>query len=237
MTTATTVREQPILFSGPMVRAIIEGRKTQTRRVVTDRNSQGNVRASGLDLTRAWVDPGPSPAGNVGPYLKAPVIGRANAGIIERLYPRIVDPDRLWVRENLCQDPLDGIWKYQADFEPLVDSSDPIDAVAWVVTRERTYCPSIHMPRWACRLVLEVTSVRVERLQQISEADALAEGVLRVRDGCYVVRGTRQDAAGLGHSSAEVAFACGWNELNESRGFGWAENPWVWVISFRRIEA
>jgi hypothetical protein len=127
--TAVAVRERGILMSGPMVRATLDGRKTQTRRVVTDANSQGNYPASCLllDDPRTFVDPGPSPAGNVGPYLHAPVNapaveqrygwqpGDCDPTVVERLYPRYAVGDRLWVREA---------WRTHADGKPYYEADE-----------------------------------------------------------------------------------------------------------------
>lgn len=212
MSTQVEVRERPILFSGPMVRAILEGRKTQTRRVVTDHTSRGNYRASQMALGSAWIDSGPSPTGNPGPYLKAPTI--PDPDCIERLYPWVFAGDRLYVRECFSYERGQGrmdrgaVW-FWADGNP--PDGD------W--TRPK---PSIHMPRWASRITLEVTAVRVERLHEITEADAIAEGA----------RTTPEFPASLSNRSA---FGKRWDALNAKRGYGWAENPFVWVIEFRVV--
>jgi hypothetical protein len=190
--------EHPILFSGPMVRAILDGRKTQTRRVVLRPERYERIR----DCSFA------SPYG--------------------------VPGDRLWVRETWFPDPpIDGTWpgdaawnhdrtiegvpaKYRSPKHCIFAASWDGIPLAWR--------PSIHMPRWASRLALEVTEVRVQRLQEITEEDAQAEGF---RD--------RYDAAPTGEkdTAAEV-FREAWDEINGKRG-PWASNPWVWAISFRRI--
>jgi len=90
--------------------------------------------------------------------------------------------------------------------------------------------PSIHMPRSRCRLVLEVTGVRVERLQEITEADAIAEGIRQWTGG----RWKCAESDGLAHGSAADAYCCLWDSLNAKRGFGWATNPWVWALEFRK---
>ena len=200
------MKERPILFSAPMVRAILEGRKTQTRRVVSDRNSQGNYKASCLHIEDAFTDPGPSPAGNPGPYLKAEVIGSRD--ITERLYPRFVPGDRLWVRETFHAFP-DGRIRYRCD--PLFEFSGTFD---------EPWTPSIFMPRSASRITLEVTGVRVERLQAISEEDAMAEGappILVPPDG--------------GSEPHVEGFRDLWGSINGPGS--WDANPWVWVIEFR----
>lgn len=217
------MKERPILFSGPMVRALLAGRKTQTRRVV-----KLNVPAdadevffwSGEDLRRkGWR--------NVSePGLWARKNGRD--GYIEFIgrCPYGVPGDRLWVREAFAyigdcrhSDPgaaaLAANGFYRAD--ETVDCGD--------ITRWR---PSIHMPRRLSRITLEITEVRVERLQDISEADALAEGIEQ--------RGIEFGVPGLwrrpeGPHSAAAAYADLWETINGSDS--WAANPWVWAVSFR----
>jgi hypothetical protein len=144
--------------------------------------------------------------------------------------PYGVPGDRLWVRETLrthgyfgfplgeCPQvkPMQGrVWSYAADEVP-----------DWTGSR-----PSIHMPRWACRLVLELTAVRVERLQDISEADAKAEGVDLRTPSHYDKQGRVVARA----ATYVVAYRTLWNSLNAKRGFGWDVNPWVWVLEFKRL--
>jgi hypothetical protein len=140
--------------------------------------------------------------------------------------------DRLWVRESLAatRDAHGYIvdWHYAANGAKVPRmpglSPDFNDAMAFAHLARKAV-PSIHMPRWASRISLEITGVRVERLLAISEADAEAEGVdfLRhVPDADETL-----DARGL--------FRCLWDGLNESRGCGWITNPWVWVVEFRTI--
>ena len=184
--------ERPIIFSGPMVRAILDGRKTQTRRL---------VKKGTLD---DW---------NACPY-----------GLVG---------GKLWVRENCLQRPLPNLLTgeptnamcavYRADNEPVL-TPDGFDLAWWY---SRSTCPGIHMPRWASRITLEIVNVRIERLHEITEDDARAEGCLPVvhpEDGA-VDCGTRK-----------ATFAKLWDSINAKRGHGWATNPWVWVLEFRRVD-
>lgn len=224
------MKERPILFSAPMVRAILAGTKTQTRRVVAQANSLVNggsfPRAMwpGLDLAKAWVDPGPSPAGNPGPYLKAPFALEpkwpAREEYVYRVYPRVQVGDGLWVRETWDYYG-GGEYLYQQDRRAVMYAASP-ESVPGL--GERRWRPSIFMPRWASRISLEISSVRVQHLHDISEEDARAEGF---RD--------RYDAAPTGErdTAAEV-FAQGWDSINGKRA-PWASNPFVWVLSFRRV--
>jgi hypothetical protein len=234
--------ERPILFSGPMVRALLAGTKTQTRRTITDHNSRGNMKASELllDDPRTYADPGPSPAGNPGHYLHAYVnapVRERNRGwkpgdcdptIMERLYPWVFPGDRLWVRENgwerpertpkMMREGADTWAPYYYDADGILPQ-EAADFKAWGFKRR----PSIHMPRKACRLVLEVTGLRVERLQEISEADCRAEGCT---GGHGSIPGYVYSATPREH------YMHIWTSLNGAAS--WAANPWVWVIEFRR---
>lgn len=265
--------EHPIIFSGPMVRAILAGEKTQTRRLVTDQTSQGNLRASELllDDPRTFVDGGPSPAGNPGPYLHAYVnasaiikrrgwkSGDVDPSVIERLYPRLFPGDRLWVRESFTLENCREVGWYEPPFNdgrPINCQSTDDDGAWWEQPHYRAtdpepelavpnrdgepgciWKPSIHMPRWASRLTLEVTEVRVQRLQEISEEDAKAEGMEfhnGLGSGCSGYRHSRDH--GYVYETAARAFAVAWDSINGKRA-PWASNPWVWAIRFGRAPA
>ncbi len=143
--------------------------------------------------------------------------------------------DRLWVRETLR---LDGTrWKYAADGLPVwVDTSDRTAngaAIAWAHHKEGDVCVSIHMPRWASRITLEVTDVRVQRVREISEEDARSEGC----PGDRPVAETLHDY-GNGYLSARVRFCRLWDSINSKRdGCSWDANPWTFAISFKRVES
>jgi len=169
--------ERPILMSAPMVRAILEGRKTMTRRIVKP--------PKWSDAEHAGVDY-PCPYGCAG--------------------------DRLWVRETwlpggnisyLATSPGDGSVKFH-------------------------WKPSIHMPRRASRITLEVTGVLVERVQEISEADAKAEG-------CEATNCGMDGAEGPGFSYRQT-FRSLWDSINAKRGYGWDVNPHVWVVAFNQVQ-
>ncbi|MBI3146347.1 MAG: hypothetical protein HYZ18_14065 [Pseudogulbenkiania sp.] len=197
------MKERPILFSAPMVRAILAGQKTQTRRAV---KPQPDHRTTRVSICRdQWMGNGPSGNG-VGtaqwdPWRKSPFA----AG------------DRLWVRETWAPVSMFGDaplgktfqsdWAYRA-------SGDFIGCHRWR--------PSIHMPRAASRILLEIVSVRVERLQDISPDDCIAEGAWRAVDR----------ALGRGHE-AVAAYQYLWVHINGAGS--WNANPWVWVIEFRRV--
>lgn len=203
------MKERPILFSGPMVRAILDGRKTQTRRIYRGTPTiDGERHPDGSGET--WTDWGRCPYG--------------------------VPGDRLWVRETwYCDD-------YRVQRGPFleVDGAKEMtvyaaDGPAGYEDGEPKWRPSIHMPRWASRITLEVTGVRVERLQDISEADAVAEGCMSDVDqlkGLSHLRGS--DAARALPSrllSARDAYRYLWLDINGPGS--WDANPWVWVVEFR----
>lgn len=246
-TAAVAVRERPILMSGPLVRAVLDGRKTQTRRVMLPKPEpwangwKWHTREQRLDR------------GGFG-------VAASDGGVFARLAalrcPYGKPGDRLWVRETWSADfdfpgddvPSSRSWEempaafrgpqscsylyYRADgsaYNPAPPSSLPgtlPSPSGWQpeaadLDRER-WRPSIHMPRWASRLTLEITEVRVERLQEISEADAIAEGMEYEWHGVPV--------------GAVESYERLWDSLNAKRGYLWESNPWVFAITFRRVE-
>lgn len=239
------MRERPILFNGPMVRAILDGRKTQTRRKVTNVRGIGQVTDFGLCDTPGYAWQMRDRRARWNELRAADLLKRSPCGIVG---------DRLWVRETWAdihpvaiqagrysQPGRAGIpgppsvsyrTIYRADGEALphwrrADHKPPyftnVDDEADPIYRKyngglELWTPSIHMPRWASRLVLEVTDARVERLQSISEADACAEGM-----GSPITRDCKVPK-----------FAALWDELNGSGA--WEANPWVWAITFKRVE-
>jgi hypothetical protein len=225
------MNEHATLFQPSMVRAVLRtvNPKTQTRRVISARNSlvdgvgmsQKRWDCQGFDFSRAWVDLGPSPAGNPGPYLKVPSV-RCGDQYHHRIYPRVPPGDALWVRENGWERPerTPKMMREGADtWEPYYFDADGLSAQesedfkAWGFRRR----PSIHMPRSASRITLEVTSVQVERLQDISDEDAQAEGVVWEQ----------------GQTAANV-FEMLWESINGAGS--WDANPWVWVVEFKRVQ-
>ena len=170
------MNEKPILFSTPMVRAILDGRKTMTRRVVKCDSIVDN-----------------KPYWNIG-------------GFREGNFPYQVGI-WLWVRET-WQGTKDCI-SYKA--------SDPQQVVEF---NYEPWRPSIFMPRWASRITLEITNVRVERLHEITEEDAEKEGVSFTQ---YT------------NANARFHFMELWDSIN-SKKYPWESNPWVWVIEFKRLE-
>lgn len=238
------VKEHPILFSTEMVRAILEGRKTQTRRIPTPFNSTIDGPTCNLELWKtldwstAFVDPGPSPAGNPGPYWKV----KSSLGTTQRVYCRYQVGDILWGKETVAIEnwtrefgepkiPTDrphfyhkgdgSEWDGDYWLFPHYKATDPTPELVYEdgpgEDPQCKWTPSIHMPRWASRLTRKVVSLRAERLQQISELDCEAE--------------VGAAPHSLGNFSY-VAFHELWDRINGKRGFGWETNPAVWAIGF-----
>ncbi len=234
MSTATAVRERPILFSGPMVRAILDGTKTQTRRVM--KLPVDFIGGTGDDLSD------PSWWGFRDEDGQWWTLREQSGGGSRAIHCPYGQPgDRLWVREAYAVEP-DGRVVYRADrgarhFD-LLPPPSPTGDLYWLSSDYEPACwrPSIHMPRWASRITLELTDIRVERVQEITREDAIAEGVFECEE--------EKDAAArraLTEGRREVGpldyFRELWNHINAARGYGWDANPWVWVLSFRLLPA
>lgn len=204
------MKERPILFSGPMVRAILDGSKTQTRRVIKPQPDAVEIYqwASGpdagnyYDVLRCYNPPARFQSCASGWSVNCPgpfkIPGQPG--------------DRLWIRECChISRPLHegdtGSVEYRADY-----ADEPAEGIRWR--------PSIHMPRWASRITLEIVSVRVERLQEISRGDAMAEG-------CPIPN--MASGPDPRHWYEEL-----WNSINGSGS--WEANPFVWVVEFKRIK-
>ena len=204
------MNEHPIIFSTEMVRAILSGRKTHTRRVMKPQPTFDGVDwiRFGDDIRQNWcLD---CPFGKIG--------------------------DRLWVRETwgaVSQTeesaPLEECKiEYRADL-PSGSTDYPGE---WPADEARgsdiapKWRPSIHMPRWASRITLEIVKVRVERVQEISLEDSKAEGMPAYSMAMGVLSDNPPDP--------RWKFIGLWNSINAKRGFGWDSNPWVWVIEFKR---
>lgn len=205
------MKDRPILFSGPMVRALLDGSKTQTRRALRDQ-----VCAPGV---MQMAGPG-----------YAEIVNEYGVHIPGFSCPYGQPGDRLWVRET---------WAPHPDFPETVRRgvyrADP--ECKYDVERWR---PSIHMPRWASRIVLEVVSVRVERLNDCSKKDAIAEGIHRYehiwRDAEYPLDDVAYEPVKgwpTRYSCPIQAYQALWESINGAGS--WDANPWVWVVEFKRM--
>lgn len=224
--------DRPILFSAPMVRALLAGTKTMTRRIVKPQPRQNG---EGINAMFFWKD-------GIFALNRYP----ANSTMLEHC-PYGQPGDRLWVRETHMLESnygLDNEANYPPPFKdgrPIKRESSPDWGEWWTQAhyaatdpkpelckasdddRMAGWRPSIHMPRWASRITLEITGVRVERLNDISEEDCQAEGcqhdaVVNIRDGKPTLRVKYRDL---------------WESINGAGS--WAANPWVWVVEFKRI--
>lgn len=216
------LKTRPILFKGAMVRAILDGTKTQTRRVIKSQPPEGSQIRGPEIYTPGVVDRN----GELVPG--KPIFGVYDLeGVWGECCPYGAPGDRLWVREAWNADWCDHVI-YRADGGSARDAG---------YASEPKWKPSIHMPRWASRITLEVTGVRVERVQDISEADAKAEGTTRligIGDSQHLPGGDHRTQGTHPHT---LAFGALWDGINADRGFPWASNPWVWVVEFKRVEA
>lgn len=233
------MKERPILFSGPMIRALLAGRKSVTRRVVKPQPAKpicrmvhvGTCTTTGRksfvahDIKGKCVYAWPTRDGHgLEGDITAPFAVGARLWVKETWGFSAYYDDTDWLRGSVkgqSQDHLTESWKlrFAADYDGPASSEYPY------------WRPSIFMPRWASRLTLEVTEVRVERVQDISEADARAEGIEVCRDGdgtiiygphgCYTV-------------DACDEFRRLWHSINGAQS--WEDNPWVWVVGFRRVD-
>lgn len=206
------MRERPILFNGDMVRAILRGDKTQTRRPVRVRKPSDHL-----------------------------VFASPHASAI---CPFGIPGDRLWVRETWragIRDPeylMDLVTGDNCDVHYRADGENG----RWTLETIKNgtlqsapaapppWRPSIHLPRWASRLTLEVVSVRAQRVQDITEEDAKAEGVERISDGYWMEYGPRARCV----ASARESFASLWRSIYGAAS--WEVNPWVWAVTFKRLE-
>ena len=236
-------KERPILFSAEMVRAILDGRKTQTRRVMKPQPIQGESLEIGI-YAPTMVDrhgeeyPGPEGWGASNEYecIRCP-------------YGKV--GEKLWVRETLEEYPMPNLLtgepsnaivvRYVADREPVLNEHG-FDYSKWWKRGKKL--PAIFMPRWASRITLEITEVRVQRLQETSADDAIAEGFVRLsKDRERLFKYGIPDRDGMPYGvgwpwekwriSPIDAYQALWESINGAGS--WDANPWVWAISFRRI--
>jgi len=234
------MKERPILFSGEMVRAILDGRKTQTRRKMKPRPPSGvpsvvHCEPLNADFNRFafWIPEDDSPV-----FLSKPIPGARHFKMCSGLTGNVklagkktchwkcpygVPGDRLWVKETWLRGDLGSVF-YREDFVSGIYQGHSPNFTNWK--------SSIHMPRSAARITLEITNIRVERLHAIGEDDAKAEGVQWDGDyflgGVHEVKGTQKCWA-----TARDAFKAIWQSIN--RPGSWEKNPWVWVVEFKRI--
>lgn len=234
--------DRPILFSGPMVRALLDGRKTQTRRIIKPQPFASGYYDGEIEINVIQAND------------QYPKAFRFNANavgggaILEEVFePRINAGDRLWVRENVSAyddveaDSLALIYEADELKVSLGDRhsvSEDVGEKWWLLNAYRTdnpdidggkRVPSIHMPRWASRVTLIVTDVHVKRLQDISEAEAIAEGAKQYSSSTKLSRAFNPDWKGI----YRQGYAELWNAINGPGS--WEANPWVAAYTFSVI--
>lgn len=192
------MKDRPILFSAPMIRALLDGSKTQTRRVIKSRYANCHVEVTdGVAEIVNTAEP-------------------ESRSVFQCPYGQ--PGDHLWVRETFAKIiGQSGGW-IETDYRATYNHGDRLGDTLGIKKR---WTPAIHMPRDACRITLEVSGVRVERLQDISRGDAMAEG-------CPFPNMAQGD-------DPRKWYADLWEQINGSGG--WNANPWVWVVSFKKVEA
>ncbi len=201
------MKERGMIFNGEMVRAILDGRKTQTRRIIKDCTVGRDQISKFIQIEKKFIGCYPEDVPE----------------LIRECCPYGVPGDRIWVREafrvhSRATDVATLVykasernsWTEQTRRVPVAVCNKPATPEKWT--------PSLHMPRWASRILLEITGVRVERLRSMSQDDARAEGVI----------------AASGPMEAGLAFRELWDSIYGEES--WKANPWVWVIEFKRVE-
>ena len=203
--------KKPIIFSGEMVKAILDGRKTQTRRV---------------------IKPQPEPCGEGGWMYGGDYQADADC-MKDHLFHNVYGTDKCPYGGVYADGTADTLWVREAWAEAFnythdIECETPIYKADGVVLdlrhKQIKWKPSIHMPRWASRINLLVKDMRVERVQDITAEDVEAEGVVWERRHCC----NNEDCG----ATMLERFACLWDSINSKRGFGWDVNPWVWVVEF-----
>lgn len=199
------MKERPILFKGEMVRAILSGQKTQTRRILKPQIEPFGRDGQGFSWTKK------KSSSSYGDWCTTGDLSdpRDLKLFMSKACPYGKVGDRLWVRETFQTWP-DG-YAYRADFSPATGVGDA----------HKPWRPSIFMPRVASRITLEITGVRVERLNEITRGDAMAEG-------CPFPNMAQGD-------DPRKWYADLWDSIN-GKG-SWDLNPWAWVVEFKRLEA
>ncbi|OVV02826.1 hypothetical protein [Klebsiella quasipneumoniae] len=199
------MKERGMIFNAEMVRALLDGRKTQTRRIIKDCTVGRDPISKFIKIGKKFIGCYPEDVPE----------------LIRECCPYGVPGDRIWVRETWARYNID-----QNIHDIAYRATTPAD---W--PEEGRWRPSIHMPRWASRIVLEITDVRVERLNTISEEDARAEGVAKLRWGFW----KHYHPGWTQHQlSARGSFVTLWKSIYGDES--WNSNPWVWVIEFKRVE-
>ncbi len=213
---------KPMIFTTENIRGIRDGRKTMTRRVIKPQPSEGGLEwcTAADGAFSAWQDP-----------LLLLDEHSEDGGPCQRVCPYGVPGDLLWVRETWGKEPDRRTSPSLGETTNLFEGD-----VFYRASHENNYPgpwkPSIHMPRTLSRLTLRVSNVRVERVQDISEEDMIAEGITDIGDGC----GCLERANGnMAYSTTRNLFMQLWDSINAKRGYSWESNPYVWIIEWDKV--
>jgi len=218
------MKEHPILFSTDMVKAILEGRKTQTRRVVKAINEVGKNKKEPSDKAvgfipsadpECFIEQFPLDLTLMYPQSKPTTM---NGGSYRCPYGQV--GSKLWVRETFTTIKTRDnrrFYLYKAGLPPKEElSTENLRSIKWM--------PSIFMPHEASRITLEITDIRVQRLQEITEKDAIAEGI-----PAFAPNGIIRN-----YKIPQMQYEVLWDKINGKK-YSWSDNPFVWVISFKRV--
>lgn len=224
--------EKPILFNTEMVKAVLDGRKTQTRRVINRQPSDGWDFET-PPVLGSITSPHPK-KGKFGVFLRRGIGTKfPEVDLIKCPYGQV--GDRLWVRETFVIINIDEEFKDRVSKPAYKASMDMIEKEYGDIKNPRgnrfidsfKWKPSIHMRREYSRINLEITDIRVERVQDITEEDAIREGAMTLSDP--------SSTSVWGRGFARACFRKLWESINEKRGYGWDVNPYVWIVEFKVI--
>jgi len=224
------MKDKPIIMSAESVRPIFEGRKTQTRRMVS------NLDNFGLELTSVKnVSSNP----NIAPLFEFSAESITNEQLTDGAMTQIDirSPyqigQRLWVREGYCLRDDGTVYSYRADY-PKPNAFWKDGGKDYGLNEDYTWKSPIFMPRWASRITLEVTNIRCERVQDITEEDAVSEGI--TDGGCLTCGCPEPCGCDNPQPDRRDSYTSLWDTLNAKRGYPWDSNPWVWVIEFKEAK-
>jgi len=220
-----------------MVRAILDGRKTQTRRVIKPQ-PKAIITTHGFwqsddDGSWAWCYQTPVQDSNL-TWNDCRLLGNGKCP-----YGKV--GDHLWVRETWQVHQLDGPAGHK-EFPNILYRADSstrllIDKCVWKYVRDESkWRPSIYMPRWASRIALEITDIRVGQVQNISAVSCYREGTYTAQNITTTYHGLHCWSPEFEATFAKQAFKLLWDSLNAKRGYSWDSNPWVWVVEFKQVK-
>ncbi len=237
------MKERPVIFSDPMIRAILAGRKTQTRRVIVAKTllwltDPATFYKARRDDRNGFSEPAAQHHKGAGWFWYEEEYIEEGGHVLFRC-PYGQKGDRLYVREAYHFDK-----EYDADSRMAALRASAVPPIAkvhyaadgrkpdWAGRRR----PSIHQPKWASRILLEVQEIQVERVREMTDKDAIVEGAFEVPEDMKQNAARSAMARGQEQCGPVDYFAWLWDTINEHRGYGWEANPWVWVVKFKVLQ-